>query len=237
MQASGQLPRSPPNLLRGEASVSNRSDSRAVRERRRRQRVRVARAPARAKRLRGVGRGDHARLRGARRVAKDETSLYQAGPTRGWLKVKQKGWTDAEERWQRRISRAANREFRIARPASSSARRGSVAGPRGRSPDADTLTATPNTPDAALSCDFGARDQMRIVSAARGRWRRFRRSDGVETLRSGRWRPSVDDPRPGALGVCLMRLRLASRAVKLTSRRRMLSWTRAMVPGGWIAND
>jgi bifunctional non-homologous end joining protein LigD len=39
-------------------------------------------------------------------VAKDETSLYEAGPTRRWLKVKQKGWTDAEDRWQRRISTA-----------------------------------------------------------------------------------------------------------------------------------
>jgi len=37
-------------------------------------------------------------------VAKDETSLYEAGPTRRWLKVKQKGWTDAEDRWLRRIS-------------------------------------------------------------------------------------------------------------------------------------
>ena len=37
-------------------------------------------------------------------VAKDETSLYEAGPTRRWLKVKQKGWIDAEDRWQRRIS-------------------------------------------------------------------------------------------------------------------------------------
>ena len=37
-------------------------------------------------------------------VAKDETSLYEAGPTRRWLKVKQKGWTDQEDRWQRRIS-------------------------------------------------------------------------------------------------------------------------------------
>ena len=36
-------------------------------------------------------------------VAKDEASLYEAGPTRRWLKVKQKGWTDAEDRWQRRI--------------------------------------------------------------------------------------------------------------------------------------
>jgi bifunctional non-homologous end joining protein LigD len=37
-------------------------------------------------------------------VAKDETSLYEAGPTRRWLKVKQKGWTVEEDRWARRIS-------------------------------------------------------------------------------------------------------------------------------------
>jgi bifunctional non-homologous end joining protein LigD len=37
-------------------------------------------------------------------VAKDETSPYEAGPTRRWLKVKQKDWTVAEDRWQRRIS-------------------------------------------------------------------------------------------------------------------------------------
>jgi ATP-dependent DNA ligase len=36
-------------------------------------------------------------------VAKDEASLYEAGPTRRWLKVKQKGWTDAEDGWPRRI--------------------------------------------------------------------------------------------------------------------------------------
>jgi ATP-dependent DNA ligase len=28
-------------------------------------------------------------------VAKDETSPYEAGPTRRWLKVKQKGWIDS----------------------------------------------------------------------------------------------------------------------------------------------
>ena len=39
-------------------------------------------------------------------VAKDEASLYEAGPTRHWLKVKQKGWTVEEDRWQRRISTA-----------------------------------------------------------------------------------------------------------------------------------
>jgi ATP-dependent DNA ligase len=37
-------------------------------------------------------------------VAKDEASAYEAGPTRRWLKVKQKDWTVAENRWQRRIS-------------------------------------------------------------------------------------------------------------------------------------
>jgi bifunctional non-homologous end joining protein LigD len=37
-------------------------------------------------------------------VAKDETSLYDGGPTRRWLKVKQKDWTLEEDRWQRRIS-------------------------------------------------------------------------------------------------------------------------------------
>jgi bifunctional non-homologous end joining protein LigD len=40
-------------------------------------------------------------------VAKDEASLYEAGPTRRWLKVKQKGWTVTEDRWQRRISTSA----------------------------------------------------------------------------------------------------------------------------------
>jgi len=33
-------------------------------------------------------------------VAKEEASLYEAGPTRRWLKVKQKGSTDLEDRWQ-----------------------------------------------------------------------------------------------------------------------------------------
>jgi ATP-dependent DNA ligase len=42
-------------------------------------------------------------------VAKDEASLYEAGPTRRWLKVKQKGWTDAEDGWRRRISTGAQR--------------------------------------------------------------------------------------------------------------------------------
>jgi ATP-dependent DNA ligase len=37
-------------------------------------------------------------------VAKDEASPYEAGPTRRWLKVKQRGWADQEDRWRRRIS-------------------------------------------------------------------------------------------------------------------------------------
>ena len=41
-------------------------------------------------------------------VAKEETSLYEAGPTRRWLKVKQKGWTVEEDRWQRRFSTTRN---------------------------------------------------------------------------------------------------------------------------------
>jgi len=37
-------------------------------------------------------------------VAKDETSSYEGGPTRRWLKVKQKDWTVPDDRWQWRIS-------------------------------------------------------------------------------------------------------------------------------------
>jgi bifunctional non-homologous end joining protein LigD len=36
-------------------------------------------------------------------VAKDGASPYQPGRTRRWLKVKQKGWTDTEDRWRRRM--------------------------------------------------------------------------------------------------------------------------------------
>jgi ATP-dependent DNA ligase len=36
-------------------------------------------------------------------VAKDEASPYEGGPTKRWLKVKQKGWTVEEDRWRRRI--------------------------------------------------------------------------------------------------------------------------------------
>ena len=32
-------------------------------------------------------------------VAKDKASLYEAGPTRRWLNVKQKGWTVEEDHW------------------------------------------------------------------------------------------------------------------------------------------
>jgi bifunctional non-homologous end joining protein LigD len=43
-------------------------------------------------------------------VAKDETSVYEGGPTRQWLKVKQKDWTDPEDRWRRLMT--AKREER-----------------------------------------------------------------------------------------------------------------------------
>jgi ATP-dependent DNA ligase len=34
-------------------------------------------------------------------VAKDEASRYEGGPTKRWLKVKQKDWTVEEDRWRR----------------------------------------------------------------------------------------------------------------------------------------
>jgi ATP-dependent DNA ligase len=37
-------------------------------------------------------------------VAKDDSSVYEGGPTRRWLKVKQRDWTIAEDGWCRRIS-------------------------------------------------------------------------------------------------------------------------------------
>jgi bifunctional non-homologous end joining protein LigD len=37
-------------------------------------------------------------------VAKDEASLYEAGRTRRWLKVKQKRWTVEKDGWRRRTS-------------------------------------------------------------------------------------------------------------------------------------
>src|SRR3989442_7795830 len=45
-------------------------------------------------------------------VAKDEASAYESGPTRRWLKVKQRGWTVEEDRWRRTISgrRGASRK-------------------------------------------------------------------------------------------------------------------------------
>src|SRR5215510_5707505 len=36
-------------------------------------------------------------------VAKDETSVYEGGATRRWLKVKQRGWADADDRWRRAL--------------------------------------------------------------------------------------------------------------------------------------
>jgi ATP-dependent DNA ligase len=37
-------------------------------------------------------------------VGKDEASPYRGGPTRSWLKVKVPGWTDTNDRWQRRLT-------------------------------------------------------------------------------------------------------------------------------------
>ena len=37
-------------------------------------------------------------------VAKDEGSPYRGGITRSWLKVKVPGWTDADDRWKRRLT-------------------------------------------------------------------------------------------------------------------------------------
>jgi ATP-dependent DNA ligase len=36
-------------------------------------------------------------------VAKNEASEYVSGPSKDWLKVKQRGWTDDEDRWKRRL--------------------------------------------------------------------------------------------------------------------------------------
>ena len=47
-------------------------------------------------------------------VAKDEASLYEAGPTRRWVKVKQRGRTVAEDPWQRRLSAARGHVFGVA---------------------------------------------------------------------------------------------------------------------------
>jgi ATP-dependent DNA ligase len=40
-------------------------------------------------------------------VAKDEGSRYEGGPTRAWLKVKQRGWRMGEDRWRRRMFQGA----------------------------------------------------------------------------------------------------------------------------------
>jgi hypothetical protein len=34
---------------------------------------------------------------------KNEASAYEGGPTRRWLKVKQKDWTVADDGWRRRL--------------------------------------------------------------------------------------------------------------------------------------
>jgi ATP-dependent DNA ligase len=43
-------------------------------------------------------------------VAKDEASPYEGGPTWRLLKVKQRDWTIAEDRWRRRIDMIADRQ-------------------------------------------------------------------------------------------------------------------------------
>jgi ATP-dependent DNA ligase len=48
-----------------------------------------------------VDTGDRVRVEGY--VAKDEASAYEGGPTRRWLKVKQKDWTVEGDGWRRRI--------------------------------------------------------------------------------------------------------------------------------------
>jgi ATP-dependent DNA ligase len=42
-------------------------------------------------------------------VAKDESSRYEGGPTRAWIKVKQRGWTMEEDRWRRTMFEGASR--------------------------------------------------------------------------------------------------------------------------------
>jgi hypothetical protein len=54
-------------------------------------------------------------------VAKDEASVYEAGATRRWVKVKQRDWIVAEDRWRRRIRapcRSCDRRLRLASRAS-----------------------------------------------------------------------------------------------------------------------
>jgi ATP-dependent DNA ligase len=41
-------------------------------------------------------------------VAKDEASTYVGGGTKAWVKVKVPGWTDAEDRWRRRVLISGN---------------------------------------------------------------------------------------------------------------------------------
>jgi hypothetical protein len=55
-------------------------------------------------------------------VAKDEASVYVGGVTRAWLKVKQKGWTLEEDRWQRRFAAGIDRAMRPFLPRASPAR-------------------------------------------------------------------------------------------------------------------
>jgi len=79
--------------------------ARPVGERGRRQRVHVTREPAGDRNGFEAWIGDRRGYEGL--VAKDESSLYEAGRTRRCLKVKQTGWTVEEDGWQRRISAGA----------------------------------------------------------------------------------------------------------------------------------
>jgi len=69
--------------------------------------MRVPGVAARPERLRGWSEMIARDYEGL--VAKKEACLYEAGPTRRWVKVKQKGWTVEEDRWQRQISVRAER--------------------------------------------------------------------------------------------------------------------------------
>jgi hypothetical protein len=51
----------------------------------------------------GWRRGSRGRARVRAVVAEDEASAYVGGATKSWLKVKQQGWIDADDRWRRRI--------------------------------------------------------------------------------------------------------------------------------------
>jgi hypothetical protein len=96
-------------------------------------------------------------------VAKDESSLYEAGPTRRWLKVKQKGWTGPRgvgglaRRARRWLGRAPRRSARSPSPSSLRCpvcRRPSHQAPLVSSPGRwlQVVTASPS----AIACSSGS---------------------------------------------------------------------------------